>query len=113
MTPLPELQVFTCRLHRDKIALYEQIHDDMTAEHAATTRRGYDVLDIYRHDDLLVMLTRRHAGPPSPPTEEGKAQAARWHAALAECFAEPWSPLPRIFSLATAGGDAARETEQQ
>ncbi|QDZ11356.1 hypothetical protein [Devosia ginsengisoli] len=104
MTAQPELQVFVCRLHRDKIALYEAIHDGMTPPHAANTRRGYDILDIYRLDDLLVMLTRRHAGPPVEPTEESKQQAARWHASLAECFAEPWRPAPIIFSLALAGG---------
>lgn len=102
MASQPDLGVFVCRLHRDKIALYEEIHNGMTPAHAATTRRGYDILDIYRLDDLLVMLTRRHAGPPAEQTEEGKQQAARWHASLAECFAEPWRPAPMIFSLATA-----------
>jgi hypothetical protein len=41
-------QVRVARLHHDKIALYERIHDEMTAEHAAATRRAYERIDIYR-----------------------------------------------------------------
>jgi len=110
MSEQPELQVFVCRLHREKIPLYEEIHDGMTADHAATTRRGYEILDIYRIDDLLVMLTRRHAGPNPLPTADGEAQAARWHASLAECFAEPWRRATQIFSLTTAGTELAKRS---
>ncbi|MNL68322.1 hypothetical protein D3C87_1930320 [compost metagenome] len=84
----------------------------MTPAHAANTRLGYDVLDIYRLDDLLVMLVRRHAGPSPEPTPEALEQAARWHASLAECFAEPWRTADRIFSLATAGGGVQEATKQ-
>jgi hypothetical protein len=97
------MQVFIARLHPDKIALYEQIHDGMTQSHADSIRRGYEPLDIYRRGDLLVMLTERKPGPPPEPTAEEKATAERWHASLAECFAEFWQPADEIFSLVTAG----------
>ncbi len=99
---MTDLEVFSCRLHRDRIALYEAIHDGMTPAHAAGIRRGYECLDIYRLDDLLVMLTRRKPEAPEP-TAEDRERAAQWHASLAECFAEPWKKMPPIFLLATAG----------
>lgn len=97
------MQVFIARLHPDKIALYEQIHDSMTPPHADSIRRGYERLDIHRHGNLLVMLTERKPGPPPEPTPEETATAERWHASLAECFAEFWQPADEIFSLRTAG----------
>ena len=97
------MQVFIARLHPDKVALYEQIHDGMTEPHADSIRRGYDRLDIHRQGTLLVMLVERKPGPPPEPTAEDKATAERWHASLAECFAEIWQPADEIFSLATAG----------
>lgn len=113
MASQSELLVYVCRLHRDKIALYEQIHDGMTPRHAEVTRLGYEVLDIYRLDDQLIMLSRRPAGPQPEATEESKAFAAKWHAALAECFAEPWKQADPIFSLATAGSATPQDTVAQ
>ena len=98
-----ETQTFVARLHRDKIALYEQVHDGMTREHAMGNRKVYDRLDIYRLDDLLIMLVDRKPVPSAPPTEEDAERGRQWHATLAECFAEPWRLADPIFSLATAG----------
>ena len=97
------MQVFIARLHPDKVALYEQIHDGMTMAHANSIRRAYDRLDIHRQGLHLIMLVERKPGPPPEPTPEETAQAELWHASLAECFAEVWQPADMIFDLATAG----------
>ena len=97
------MQTFIARLNPDKIALYEQIHDEMTAVHADSIRSNYHRLDIFRIDEVLIMLVERRPEPLSPATDEDKARGERWHASLAECFAEGWRPSELIFSLATAG----------
>lgn len=100
LEPVPLISM--ARLHRDKIALYEQIHNQMTLAHAEEIRQAYERLDIYRIDDQLIMIAQRRPDPP-PATDEDAARAKAWHASLAACFAEPWRPADPIFILATAG----------
>ncbi len=99
----PQTQTFVARLHRDKIALYEQVHDGMTRDHAEGNRKVYDRLDIFRLDDLLIMLVDRKPEPSAPATEEDAERGRQWHATLEDCFAEPWRLADPIFNLDTAG----------
>ncbi|HEV2515801.1 MAG TPA: L-rhamnose mutarotase [Devosia sp.] len=108
MTRDPRIAVSMARLHPDKIALYERIHDEMTAEHAADVRTAYRRIDVYRLGDLLIMLTEQNAGPLPVPTAAEEARDRAWHASLAECFPEPWRPADPIFSLAVAGSEHSR-----
>jgi hypothetical protein len=98
---LPDIRV--ARLHPDRIALYEAIHDGMTAEHAAATRARYARIDIFRLGDILVMIVEPAAGPVLPPDAREQEMTRDWHACLAECFAEPWRVAAPIFCLAIAG----------
>jgi hypothetical protein len=100
-TALPDVRI--ARLHPDRIALYEAIHDGMTAEHAAATRARFARIDIFRLDDLLVMITEPAREPAGPPDAREQQMVRDWHARLAECFAEPWRTAPPIFCLALAG----------
>jgi hypothetical protein len=95
-------QVHIAKLHHDKIALYERIHDEMTSEYAQINRGRHERIDIYRLDDVLIMLTERRAGEVPEPTELETEQDRRWHASLAECFAQPWQRAEPIFMLSLA-----------
>lgn len=95
--------VHIAKLHRDKIALYERIHDEMTAEYAGINRVRHQRIDIYRLDDVLIMLTERQSGDFPEPTAVEEELDRRWHASLAECFAQPWELAEPIFMLSLAG----------
>ena len=96
-------EIFVARLHRDKIETYERIHDSMTQQHADSVRRRFSLLDIYRLDDVLVMI--KHPLPGQAPEESAAVEEEfeRWREAVGECFAEFWRPANMIFELASAG----------
>lgn len=98
-----EPEIFVARLHRDKIETYERIHKSMTADHADAVRRRFSGLDIYRLDDILVMI--KHELPGAAPEESAsiREEEERWRLAVGECFSQFWQPTDMIFDLGAAG----------
>lgn len=96
-------EVFIARLHRDKIELYEQVHETMTRSNADAHRRRFTRLEIFRLDDMLVMIKHPEPGPEPEESVQVQAEQKRWRDTVGECFAEPWRPAKSIFDLTVTG----------
>jgi hypothetical protein len=59
------------------------------------------------------MLTETRPGPQPEATAADRERERRWHATLAECFAEPWRKAEPIFLLALAGTQTAAVPAEQ
>ena len=92
-------QFFVARLHRNKIETYERIHANITKAHTEALRCHFLQLDIFRLDDILVMVKRARPGPDPEESDAVKDERQRWRIAVGECFAEFWRPAEQSFDL--------------
>ena len=93
-------QIRTARLHRDQIAEYRRLHDnipDLIVKHLIEA--GYTDVQIYLHDDVLVMLTEFDSKETVPDRSVDDAAERDWHSKTGACFSSEWQVANKIFDI--------------
>lgn len=93
-------EVWVAKLHEDKVAVYEQLHQRIPdAIVKQLSDKGFTNLKIYRDGLTLVMTLEWDSERINHHREINVPAEQEWDQLTGNCFAQSWKSIPQIFDF--------------